>query len=284
MSSLSFHEKRLLESILEMGGGRVLDLSDREFKSFFSDFVIEIFDQKYTSHGPSDSKANCLRAFWDLEEDELVARVILALLALAEQSGLEEVQTLKLLEARNIAARLNPSPTIRNTGRSESLEFLQKSFPPSSFDSLCTDPLLLRIFYRRLEEIHGCFDSGAYLACVIMVGGLLEGILFGVAQKNLKEFNQSACSPKDPKAGKVRNLADWTLEHLINVACDLALLSEDIKKHCSSVRDFRNYIHPREQCNSKFQPDEHTAKISLHVLRAAIANLSGQRERTKLNV
>ena len=45
----------------------------------------------------------------------------------------------------------------------------------------------------------------------------------------------------------------------------------------SSEKDFRNYIHPRQQLSQNFNPDMHTAKISWQVLQAAIADLTGKR-------
>jgi hypothetical protein len=68
------------------------------------------------------------------------------------------------------------------------------------------------------------------------------------------------------------------LESLINVAHEVGLLSLDVKKHSHSLKDFRNYIHPRQQAVQKFNPDMHTAKISWQVLQAAIANLGGLRK------
>jgi hypothetical protein len=65
---------------------------------------------------------------------------------------------------------------------------------------------------------------------------------------------------------------------LIDVAYELELIGLDIKKYANSLRDFRNYIHPYQQMCEKFSPDNHTAKISLQVLLAAIAELSGLRK------
>jgi len=43
-------------------------------------------------------------------------------------------------------------------------------------------------------------------------------------------------------------------------------------------KDFRNYIHPRQQASQNFNPDKHTAEISWKVLQATIANLIGDRK------
>lgn len=58
MSDISFTERRLLESLFEMGGGYVLDFSDRTFNEFIVDAVQkDIDDPKYGQ----ESKAKRLR-------------------------------------------------------------------------------------------------------------------------------------------------------------------------------------------------------------------------------
>jgi hypothetical protein len=68
------------------------------------------------------------------------------------------------------------------------------------------------------------------------------------------------------------------MDNLINVAHDVGLIELDIKKFSHDLRDFRNYIHPRQQALQNFNPDKHTAEISFKVLQATIASLSGQRK------
>jgi hypothetical protein len=82
MSKLRFREKQVLEAFLEMGGGYVLNFSDRTFAEFFADFDVDIDDPRY-SEGHSGSKANRLRSFWEMEPDGLVATVIRELVSYA---------------------------------------------------------------------------------------------------------------------------------------------------------------------------------------------------------
>ncbi len=75
MSDLTAIEKRKLERALDMGGGYVLNFSNRTFAEFFLDsFGIDIYDAKYEY--ASGSKANRMRAFWDRESNYLVGRVL----------------------------------------------------------------------------------------------------------------------------------------------------------------------------------------------------------------
>lgn len=109
MSTLTFREKRLLEGILGMETGYVLDFSNRTFAEFFSDVVDRnIYSQKYDY--ASGSKANRLRRFWEVEDDETVAEVLEELVALAEEE--EDASPRRLQKAWKIVERLRgPSDT-----------------------------------------------------------------------------------------------------------------------------------------------------------------------------
>lgn len=75
MSDLTGIEKRKLEHGLAMGDGYLLNFFNRTFGEFFLDFFgIDIWDAKYAYS--SGSKANRTRAFWNLETNYLVGRVL----------------------------------------------------------------------------------------------------------------------------------------------------------------------------------------------------------------
>ncbi|MFI5452222.1 abortive infection family protein [Pedobacter sp. UC225_61] len=74
MADLNYLEKRLSEKFLDMGGGYVLNFSDRTFRDFFGDTVgIDIDQEKYREGGTS--KANRLRTFIRLESNYIVGKV-----------------------------------------------------------------------------------------------------------------------------------------------------------------------------------------------------------------
>jgi len=88
MSSLNMRDKRVLEDFLGMGSGYVLSFSDQTFGDFVHEAVdIEIHSDEYTMHGVS--KAKKLRAFWEIESDYLVGRLLNALIEYAEATARE---------------------------------------------------------------------------------------------------------------------------------------------------------------------------------------------------
>lgn len=79
MSDLNMIDKAKLEKIFDMGGGYVLDFSDRTFHEFIEESMnIDIYDEKYNYN--TGSKANRLRGFWKVESSENIATLIKYLL------------------------------------------------------------------------------------------------------------------------------------------------------------------------------------------------------------
>ena len=275
MSSLTSSEKLILENILSMGGGYVLDFSNPTFADFFSN--VNIDDEKYCVNGTS--KANRLRAFWSIEDDRLVGFTLNQLLerwqTVKDISG--EVTTVLeynlYVRGQEIAKRLlNGKANIVPGDESDSeLEDVGNL----NFDKLEIEQNLLNIIRQRTVEIKKCLKAEAPLAVIFLCGSTLEGLLLDHAIKNGLKYSQAQSAPRD-SYGKIINLEKWSLSNLITVGCEIANLGEDVKKFSDSLRDFRNYIHPNAQARSGFNPDIHTADICFRVLKLAIIRLSSK--------
>lgn len=72
MSRLSITDKTLLEAVLSMGGGYVLDFTNSSLRQFFDELGLDIFDDQYAQYGTS--KAQRVRGFWKVGRDKDVAR------------------------------------------------------------------------------------------------------------------------------------------------------------------------------------------------------------------
>ena len=276
MASLNTNDKQLLEKLFHMGNGYVLNFSDRTMAEFFHDDLrIDIYDERYNY--ASGSKANRMRGFWQVGSDSEVGRSISGLIDYIENQVLlgsleREEYPQPLIEAANkIAARLMGRPTVEQPLTED--QFISREFKNVSVEKVGLDGTVSRILGQRIDEIRRCLTAQSPLAVIFLCGSTLEGILLGVATVRPREFNQAASSPKD-RSGKVKPFQEWTLSEFINVARELNLLGEDVKKFSHALRDFRNYIHPYAQMASQFNPDQHTAKICWQVLQAAITQLS----------
>ena len=276
MATLNTNEKQILEKILQMQGGGVLNFSNRTISEFFIDDIgVDIYNPQYDY--ASGSKANRLRGFWQVADNFLVGRAIGKFIEYIESQILigylkkEDFPQELLNRGKEISSRLlGVKPQIQEIKEED---FLSKDFKDISIDKLKLDGTISIVLQQRIDEIRKCLNAKSSLAVIFLCGSTLEGILLGVASSKPREFNQSTISPKD-KAGQVKNFQDWYLNDFINVARELNLLGEDVKKFSHALRDFRNYIHPYQQMSSNFNPDENTAKICWQVLQAAIIQLS----------
>lgn len=272
MANLNFNQKQIFEKLFDRGG-YVLNFSDRTFSEFFKDYDIDIDSQKYYKNGSSKMKR--LRAFWEIENDKIVGRALRGLLELAEQ--LEKIEE---RDYRLATQHINGLLGIKNTNKTTELtenEFLKLEFSKIDLSSLELDLQFEEVINQRLDEIEKSLKSEASLAVIFLCGSTLEGLLLHIASKNTQKFNSSRSAPKD-KEGKTKQLQNWILDSLINVAHEEDFIKLDIKKFSHTLKDFRNYIHPRQQASQNFNPDKHTAEISWKVLQAVIANLTGNRK------
>lgn len=105
MSDLSGSERRKLEKLLGMEGGYVLNFSDRTFGDFFDEYRIEIDNEEYKIRGTS--KANRMRTFWTVANNNIVGRVIEGLIDYAsEEECFGDSNPLLVANCQNIARRL----------------------------------------------------------------------------------------------------------------------------------------------------------------------------------
>jgi hypothetical protein len=279
MAELKESEKLILEKLFEMQGGYVLEFSNPKFQQFiFNNFKIDIYTPKYSFFG--ESKANRLRAFWQVENNQVIGKLILELLDVWKTEKLLNGKTIsendKILqeETKIIANKLLGINTPVNKPEETIDDFLNKDFENVSLEKLNIDGSVIDILNSRIIEIKSSIKAKSALSCVILCGSVLEGILLGVATSKMKEFNQCGISPKNKETHEVLAFNDWTLSNFIDVSHKLGFLGLDVKKYSHSLRDFRNYIHPYQQMASQFNPDIETAKISWQVLKAAIIDLS----------
>ena len=74
MTKFNSQEKQYFEKLFDMSSGYVLDFSNSTLREFILGSVgVDIYDSKYDFEG--DSKANRLRAFWNIEANKLIGKL-----------------------------------------------------------------------------------------------------------------------------------------------------------------------------------------------------------------
>lgn len=132
MSDLSLIEKNKLERLFGMSSGYVLDFSNRTLQGFVADSVARnIYDQKYNYE--SGSKANRLRAFWNVEPNHRVGKLIDDLLEYWLTVFGDEAQERLFEDCKRIAARLRQGAPV------EEIEALTADQGDRTFELLASD-------------------------------------------------------------------------------------------------------------------------------------------------
>ena len=165
MCDLTNIEKRKLEKLLEMGGGYVLDFSNRTLDQFFEDSIgRSLYDVRY-SHG-SGSKANQMRGFWMVEANHTVGKLMGDMLEHVAETrpGVKDTELYK--NSLAIVARLKESRPVADldaiTSLSDEKDFeavaravssaIESNRPEDALDRLHT---FVTKFMRSLCQGHG---------------------------------------------------------------------------------------------------------------------------------
>ena len=110
----------------------------------------------------------------------------------------------------------------------------------------------------RLDEAYRCWQTGAPTAAIIMLGSVLEGVLYDVA----------VCQHVSGKAPTDH------LESLINLARDNRWIAKDVVDYAHVLRDHRNLVHPKKQWTQAYSPEDDTVVIAWQVVVAALNDLA----------
>lgn len=269
--SVTTLDQRVIDAVLEMGGGYVLDFNDATFSRFFAEHGVNIDDPRYSSEGTS--KAKRLRRFLQVTAPPASGRVLSALLRHRLAAKPDGLSSANLTYFRDLVLRLggqvDAQTPVPNLVESESA-LLQRAFKPDVFMRLPVQPEMSRALIDRMAEARRCIDSQSFLSAVILCGSVLEGMCLGFGPRHPERVNRGFM---EQYGTKPKPFHEWKLREWIEVLGRLRDLSPNVEKFGHGLRDFRNYVHPAEQLLHRFSPDLHTARIAFHVVVAAADDL-----------
>ena len=163
------------------------------------------------------------------------------------------------------------------TERIASVSFPEQKASPvqvaPDFYRLVQDDSLADVLWFRWQEAQKCVQAEAYLAAVVMMGSILEGVLLNRFEHNLEVGNRAKSSPKDRKTGKPKPVHDWGLSSMVDVAHEVGWLQGDVKRFSHALRESRNLVHPYMQRLQGDVPDGDTCSICWQVVQAAVSDL-----------
>jgi hypothetical protein len=123
---------------------------------------------------------------------------------------------------------------------------------------LVTDPALADVLVSRLDEVDAARSHGAYVLAIIGTGSLVEGLLDDVMRR------------RDPET---RSRRETTLGDLLTRAHSRGWIQPDALDFSQFVREYRNFVHPREQHRRKITPDDDTVLMCWQPVLALINDL-----------
>jgi hypothetical protein len=136
---------------------------------------------------------------------------------------------------------------------------------------LVEDQAMVDVLLDRISQAKACEGTKAYLMALIAVGSFIEGLLYAVLTERDADLREQGF-PNKNRAG--RTPSDRAgLAHLIEAAHLKQWIQVDAAKFADPVRDFRNFVHPRNQRQRAFVPDSDTLMLCWATTRAVINDL-----------
>jgi hypothetical protein len=123
---------------------------------------------------------------------------------------------------------------------------------------------LLEADWREARRVH---EAKAWKSCVILCGGILEGILMDALDKDWanasREYSVRRRRPAPP-------LNEWDLVDLVESANKLRTFPKGAIHLSHAVREFRNLIHPGKQIRENVRVTEEQANVAINAVRMCI--------------
>jgi len=115
-----------------------------------------------------------------------------------------------------------------------------------------------------LSELHDCMKQGTLKASVVLIGGLVECVLYyhiesvDSIRNSIPRFEQREIGLSD--------LLQWGRQH--------GVIDDNLFRLSEPIRDYRNLIHPRVQIRTKTQLSENLVQIGYNVLLEIIRSVN----------
>jgi hypothetical protein len=143
--------------------------------------------------------------------------------------------------------------------------------PLPDFQKITSDNALAVHLKLLWIEAELSYKSNAYFASIVMLGSLLEGILFAKISANPADANRSNCTPKN--GSTVKPFSDWCLNDYIEVASEQEWIHKTRKDFNQPLRDYRNFVHPFQAHKMNARIDKGTVNICWQVVSATFEDL-----------
>lgn len=113
----------------------------------------------------------------------------------------------------------------------------------------------------------------AALSSVVMMGGLLEAVLYARVLKDKFKAFASAKVPQDKGTSNKLQLDKWMLADYIDVCHDLGWITLSCAAVSAIVRYWRNYVHIQKQHRHAMRVDPKDGRLFWSIVQTIVAEV-----------
>ncbi|MGW4124360.1 hypothetical protein [Nocardia sp. NPDC004711] len=146
-------------------------------------------------------------------------------------------------------------------------------------ESLVTDSQTVDVLMGRAEEARICVAGGAYRMATIGIGTFIEGLLLAVLLEHDEDLRANGFpdirrrTPADRRNNKRISPDFASMELLIETAFNKQWVQLDVTAFVHTIRDFRNFIHPRKEIDEQPRFDADTVMLCWGPVHALLNDL-----------
>ena len=163
-------------------------------------------------------------------------------------------------------------PVSQNERVTYSLTKGTREKPPDEF-GFVRESGLQQLLAADWQEAQTVYSVSAWKSCVILCGGILEGLLLDALGRDTQRAEEvySSLRKKSPP-----DLSRWDLSDVVDVSEEMSILSKGTIHLGNALRLFRNLIHPGRQMREKVDVTEDEASIALSAVRICVRELASR--------
>jgi hypothetical protein len=124
------------------------------------------------------------------------------------------------------------------------------------------------------REANAVYKVGAWKSCVVLCGGILEGMLLDVLQSNQDKARAAYRKLKEQK--RAPKVDRWRLVDMVDVAQHLGILAKGSSYLSHAIREYRNLIHPAKQVAQGIEVTEDAANIAISSIKTFLRELGSR--------
>jgi len=142
------------------------------------------------------------------------------------------------------------------------IETILDNFPNYDFDFV-EDGVIRNFLLNDLQEAKNAFQNELYKSTIVLCGGIIEALLIDALRcidNVAKEgYYQRYIKDRKKKDTKVKEIDEWKLYELIEIAEQQGIIGQDSVRHSKNAQDYRNLIHLYAQKRVGLTTTKHTA-------------------------